>query len=99
VMLQKRQTSSMWMRHFEPESWIDICESRLVSAAAGERLALSPKPVGRKVKLDAGDRRVAQLEGENAWPTHRLVDAWHLIALQVRAQELMAALDGLETPR
>ena len=31
-------------------------------AVAGERLALSPKPVGRKAKFDAKDRRVAQLE-------------------------------------
>ncbi len=51
-------------------------------AAAGERLGLSPKPVGRKAKFDAKDRRVAQLERENARLAHRLVIAGHLIALQ-----------------
>lgn len=67
-------------------------------AEAGERLALSPKPVGRKAKFDAKDRRVAQLERENAKLTQRLVIAGHLLALQKKAQELMAALDGQETP-
>lgn len=65
---------------------------------AGERMALSPKGVGRKAKFDAKDRRVAQLERENARLTHRLVIAGHLIALQKKAQELMAALDVQETP-
>lgn len=67
-------------------------------AVAGERLGLSPKPVGRKAKFDAKDRRVAQLERENAKLAHRLVIAGHLIALQKKAQELMAALDAQETP-
>ncbi len=67
-------------------------------ARSGEQLALSPKPVGRKAKFDAKDRRVAQLERENAKLTHRLMIAGHLIALQKKAQELLAALDVQETP-
>lgn len=41
---------------------------------AGTRLALPPKPVGRKAEFDAKNRRVAQLRRESATLAHRVVE-------------------------
>ena len=59
---------------------------------ASETLALTPKIAGRKSNYDANDRRIAQLERENAKLAYRLAISEGLVALQKKAQELMAAI-------
>ena len=60
--------------------------------AASETLALTPKIAGRKSNYDANDRRIAQLERENAKLAYRLAISEGLVALQKKAQEWMATI-------
>jgi len=63
-----------------------------VQVAASETLALTPKIAGRKSNYDANDRRIAQLERENAKLAYRLAISEGLVALQKKAQEWMATI-------
>lgn len=65
--------------------------------AAGEVLALTPKMAGRKPKTDAKDRRIVELERANAKLAYRLDISERLVALQKKAQELMAAIAAQES--
>lgn len=65
--------------------------------AAGEVMALTPKVAGRKPKTDAKDRRIVELERANAKLAHRLDISERLVALQKKAQELMAAIAAQES--
>lgn len=60
--------------------------------AASETQALTPKTAGRKPKFDAKDRRIVELERDKAKLTHRLAVSEAVVALQKKAQELMAAI-------
>ena len=64
---------------------------------ASETLALTPKTPGRKPKFDAKDRRIVELERDNAKLTHRLAVSEAVVALQKKAQELMAAISAQES--
>lgn len=67
--------------------------------AEGGNAALIAKPAGRKPKLDIKDRRIAELERQNAKLTSRLDMSEKLVELQKKAQELFAALRASETSR
>jgi transposase len=61
--------------------------------------ALAAKPAGRKPILDTKDRRIAELERQNAKLVSRLDLSEKLVALQKKAQELFAAMAAAETAR
>lgn len=59
-------------------------------AEAGKLAGLSPKKRGPVAKVsDARDRRIAELERENARLTHRAERAEALVALQKKVSELL----------
>ena len=66
--------------------------------AEGGRAALVAKVAGRKPRLDAKDRRIAELERANAKLAARLELSEKVVAFQKKAQELFAALSD-ETTR
>ena len=68
-------------------------------AAQGVEAALTTKPAGRKPKWDAKDRRIAELEHDNAKLSKRLDLSEKLVALQKKAQELFAAMATEANPR
>ena len=55
------------------------------------------KVAGRKPRFDAKDRRIAELERDNAKLTSRLELSEKVVALQKKAQELFAALSDQTT--
>jgi transposase-like protein len=63
----------------------------------GGRAALVAKVAGRKPRFDAKDRRIAELERDNAKLTSRLELSEKVVALQKKAQELFAALSDQTT--
>lgn len=65
--------------------------------AEGGRAALATKVAGRKPRLDAKDRRIAELERENAKLAARLELSEKVVAFQKKAQELLAALSERKT--
>lgn len=65
--------------------------------AEGGRAALVAKVAGRKPRLDAKDRRIAELERENAKLSARLELSEKVVAFQKKAQELLAALSERKT--
>ena len=65
--------------------------------AEGGRAALVAKVAGRKPRVDAKDRRIAELERHNAKLTARLELSEKVVALQKKAQELFAALSDQTT--
>jgi transposase len=65
----------------------------------GGTAALAAKPAGRKPKHDIKDRRIAELERQNAKLVSRLDLSEKLVALQKKAQELFAAMAAAETTR
>lgn len=65
--------------------------------AEGGRAALATKVAGRKPRLDAKDRRIAELERENAKLAARLELSEKVVAFQKKAQELLAALSEQKT--
>lgn len=66
--------------------------------AEGGRAALVAKTAGRKPRLDPKDRRIAELERDNAKLSARLELSEKVVAFQKKAQELFAALSDQTTP-
>ena len=65
--------------------------------AEGGRAALVAKVAGRKPVLDIKDRRIAELESDNARLASRLELSEKIVAFQRKAQELFAALSAQTT--
>jgi transposase-like protein len=63
----------------------------------GGHAALVAKVAGRKPRFDAKDRRIAELERDNAKLASRLELSEKVVALQKKAQELFAALSDQTT--
>lgn len=64
----------------------------------GGHAALVAKVAGRKPALDLKDRRIVELERDNAKLVARLELSEKVVAFQKKAQELFAALSAQATP-